>query len=120
MQKSVDLCIRRLPFARLVREITQQFAPAGVQYRYQASAIAALQAGMEEALVRLFEGQFNAAIYNTVKQAHEECRRSRAFAECVVRSVTDTNLCAIHAKRVTIMRKDMQLARRINGQRTLY
>jgi histone H3/H4 len=30
----------------------------------------------------------------------------------------DTNLCAIHAKRVTIMVKDMQLARRIRGERT--
>lgn len=29
----------------------------------------------------------------------------------------DTNLCAIHAKRVTIMPKDMQLARRIRGDR---
>jgi len=29
----------------------------------------------------------------------------------------DTNLCAIHAKRVTIMAKDMQLARRIRGER---
>ena len=28
----------------------------------------------------------------------------------------DTNLCAIHAKRVTIMAKDMQLARRIRGE----
>jgi len=27
----------------------------------------------------------------------------------------DTNLCAIHAKRVTIMQKDIQLARRIRG-----
>ena len=27
----------------------------------------------------------------------------------------DANLCAIHAKRVTIMVKDMQLARRIRG-----
>lgn len=27
----------------------------------------------------------------------------------------DTNLCAIHAKRITIMSKDMQLARRIRG-----
>jgi histone H3-like centromeric protein A len=27
----------------------------------------------------------------------------------------DTNLCAIHAGRVTIMPKDMQLARRIRG-----
>ena len=29
----------------------------------------------------------------------------------------DTNLCAIHAKRVTIMPKDMQLAQRIRGRR---
>jgi len=28
----------------------------------------------------------------------------------------DTNLCAIHAKRVTIFPKDMQLARRIRGE----
>ena len=27
----------------------------------------------------------------------------------------DTNLCAIHAKRVTIMPRDIQLARRIRG-----
>ena len=29
----------------------------------------------------------------------------------------DTNLCAIHAKRVTIMPKDMQLVRRIHRER---
>lgn len=29
----------------------------------------------------------------------------------------DTNLCAIHARRQTIMPKDMQLARRIRGER---
>ena len=29
----------------------------------------------------------------------------------------DTNLCAIHAKRVTIFPKDIQLARRIRGER---
>jgi histone H3 len=28
----------------------------------------------------------------------------------------DTNLCALHAKRVTIMPKDLQLARRIRGE----
>ena len=28
----------------------------------------------------------------------------------------DTNLCAIHAKRVTIMPKDIQLARRVRGE----
>ena len=30
----------------------------------------------------------------------------------------DTNLCAIHTKRVTIMLKDIQLARKIRGERT--
>ena len=30
----------------------------------------------------------------------------------------DTNLCAIHANRVTIKPKDMQLARRIRGERS--
>lgn len=31
----------------------------------------------------------------------------------------DTNLCAIHANRVTVMKKDLQLARRIRGERNL-
>ena len=29
----------------------------------------------------------------------------------------DANLCAIHARRVTIMPKDIQLARRLRGER---
>jgi len=32
----------------------------------------------------------------------------------------DTNLCALHGKRVTIMPKDMQLARRIRGEHDIY
>ncbi|KXJ23015.1 histone H3-like centromeric protein cnp1 [Exaiptasia diaphana] len=34
----------------------------------------------------------------------------------LVRLFEDANLCAIHAKRVTIMPKDIQLARRIRGR----
>jgi len=34
-----------------------------------------------------------------------------------VNSQLSTNLCAIHGKRVTIMPKDVQLARRIRGER---
>ena len=34
----------------------------------------------------------------------------------LVRLFEDTNLCGIHAKRVTIMPKDMQLTRRIRGE----
>lgn len=39
---------------------------------------------------------------------------TEAYMICVFE---DTNLCAIHAKRVTIMPKDMQLARRIRGEK---
>ncbi|XP_074633076.1 uncharacterized protein LOC141891925 isoform X1 [Acropora palmata] len=34
----------------------------------------------------------------------------------LVRLFEDSNLCAIHAKRVTVMPRDMQLARRIRGR----
>ncbi len=80
-QKSTETLIRRLPFQRLVREISQDFR---ADLRYQSHAIAALQEAAEVYLTKLFE---------------------------------DTNLCAIHAGRVTIMPKDMQLARRIRGDR---
>jgi histone H3/H4 len=35
----------------------------------------------------------------------------------VVSLLSDTNLCAIHSRRVTIMPRDIQLARRIRGER---
>ena len=41
-----------------------------------------------------------------------------ASEDYLVRLFEDSNLCAIHAKRVTIMPKDIQLARRIRGERT--
>jgi histone H3 len=81
-QKSVDLLIRKAPFARLVREIAQDYK---ANSRFQTDTVLALQEAAEAYLVGLFE---------------------------------DTHLCAIHAKRVTIMPKDMQLARRLRGDRT--
>ncbi len=35
----------------------------------------------------------------------------------LIKLLEDANWCAIHAKRVTIMPKDIQLARRIRGER---
>ena len=81
-QKSTELLIRKLPFQRLVREVTRDQMKK--DFRFQSHAIMALQEAAEAYLTSLFE---------------------------------DTNLCAIHAKRVTIMPKDMQLARRIRGDR---
>eukprot|EP01147_Barroeca_monosierra_P003585 gene3585-34_t len=80
-QRNTDLLIRKLPFARVVREVAQDFYTTE-PFRWQAMAILALQEAAEAFLVHLFE---------------------------------DANLCAIHAKRVTIMVKDIQLARRIRG-----
>ena len=36
----------------------------------------------------------------------------------LVQLLEDSNLCAIHTKRVTIQPKDIQLARRIHGERS--
>jgi histone H3 len=79
-QRSTELLIRKLPFARLAREITNAVAPE--PFRWTAEGLLALQEATEDFIVHLLE---------------------------------DCNLCAIHAKRVTIMPKDMQLARRIRG-----
>ena len=38
----------------------------------------------------------------------------------LIRLMEDTNLCAIHAKRVTIMLKDIQLAQHIHGEHLHY
>ena len=86
-QKSTELLIRKLPFQRLVREITQTYnnTPAQGEKRFQSSAVVALQEAAEAYLVGLFE---------------------------------DTNLCAIHAKRVTIMPKDIQITRRIRNEQS--
>ena len=41
-----------------------------------------------------------------------------ASGDYLVHLFEDANLCAIHAKRVTIMPKDIQLARRIRGEQS--
>lgn len=78
-QKSTELLIRKLPFQRLVRELSEYF---GKDIRFQSPALLALQEATEAYMVGLFE---------------------------------DANLCAIHDHRVTVMPRDIQLARRIRG-----
>jgi histone H3 len=50
-------------------------------------------------------------------QTHALLALQEAAEAYLVGLFEDANLCAIHAKRVTIMPKDMQLARRIRGER---
>ena len=84
-QKSTDLLVQKAPFERLVREIAGDGWYR--KFRFQSSAVMALQEASEAYLTQLFE---------------------------------DTLLCAIHAKRKTVMCKDMRLARRIRGDYSLY
>lgn len=112
-QKSTDLLLRKLPFQRLVREIAQDFKN---DLRFQSTAILALQEASEAYLVGLFEGtgrtecsECFVLLFLFVLCSDVCCFSFLCFV------VLDTNLCAIHAKRVTIMPKDIQLARRIRG-----
>lgn len=52
MQRTTQLCMRRLPFQRLVREITQDFSD---EMRFQMMALDAVQEAAEAHLVSLFE-----------------------------------------------------------------
>ena len=61
--------------------------------------------------------------YGGVKKPHRYrpgtvALRQEAAEAYLVSLFEDTNLCAIHAKRVTIQPKDIQLARRIRGEKT--
>ena len=79
-QKGPDLCIRRIAFCQVVREISWDVCPS---FKFHSQALLALQEASEAYMIGLFE---------------------------------DTNLCASHARRVTVYPRDMQLARRIRGE----
>mmetsp|Transcript_16105 Transcript_16105/g.33017 ORF Transcript_16105/g.33017 Transcript_16105/m.33017 type:complete len:152 (+) Transcript_16105:69-524(+) len=61
-QKSTELLMRKLPFARLIREVQQSFTT--FPYRWQAAACMALQEAAEAHLVGLFEDSNLCAIHN--------------------------------------------------------
>lgn len=88
-QKSTDLLMAKLPFGRIVREIASEY----VTGYYAADQDAVGLRWQSHALLCLQE----------------------AAESYLVHLFEDVNLCAIHAKRVTIMQRDMQLARRIRG-----
>ena len=87
-QKSTELLIRKLPFQRLVREIASD-----------SEVIKSPLCG---------KVRFQSAAIMALQEATE------AY---LVGLFEDSNLCAIHARRVTIMPKDIQLARRIRSER---
>lgn len=85
--------------------------------RYQKSAELLLRKLPFQRLIREIaqEKNDNIRFQATALEAMQEA--AEAF---LVGVFEDTNLCALHAKRVTIMPKDMQLARRIRNDSCLY
>lgn len=82
-QKTTELLLRKQPFYRLVREVSEAVASAkqlAFVPRWQASALVALQESTEVYVIAFFQG---------------------------------IQLCAIHAKRTTVMPKDVGLWKRL-------
>ena len=77
-QKQTCLYISKIVFARIVKDMLSNASTETL--RIETHALKALQEGVEDYAVGLFE---------------------------------DANLCAIHAKRVTIIKRDLQLALRL-------
>ena len=92
-QNAVGFLLPKLTFQRLVREITQECSSNPLCYQF--TAMLALQEAAEAYLVAFFEGIF--------------------IIDCLERSVLTkdiaANMCAIHAKRVTVKSRDMELVR---------
>ncbi|CAD5115945.1 DgyrCDS4875 [Dimorphilus gyrociliatus] len=57
-QRSTKLLIRRLPFARVVREVTQEMFQGNCDFRWQVVAIMALQEAAENFLVTLLADSY--------------------------------------------------------------
>ena len=87
-QKSTELLIQKLPFQRLVHEIANDIDVCPAHLHGKIRFQSTAVMALQEASEAYLVGLFE-----------------------------DTNLCAIHAKRVTIMPKDIQLARRICRER---
>jgi histone H3/H4 len=99
--RGFELLIPRLPFSRLVREITHEYYLGDL--RFQSTAMAALQEAAEAMLV---------------DELNSKSRRRKVLLNILINviiKITVANLCAIHARRVTIQAKDMQLVRRLRN-----
>jgi histone H3-like centromeric protein A len=108
-QKSTDLLLAKLPFSRVVR-----FSPPPPP--------TTLSLSLSPTLSNITAPQVREIALNVLPPGSTMRWQSQAImalqeaAEAfLVALFEDTNLCAIHAKRVTIMQKDIQLARRIRG-----
>ncbi|KAH0506711.1 histone H3 [Microtus ochrogaster] len=112
----------KAPRKQLATKAARKSAPAtgGVKkpHRYRPGTVALREIRRyqksTELLIRKLPFQ---RLVREIAQDFKTDLRFQSSAAYLVGLFEDTNLCAIHAKRVTIMPKDIQLARRIRGER---
>ena len=101
-------------------KIKRRFKPGTVALRevkrYQKTVENLIQRAPFQRLVRTIVSDMDHELRFRPDALYALQEASEAY---IVGLFEDTNLCAIHANRKTIFRKDMQLARRIRGDRHL-
>ena len=112
--------VKKLPPAQQLTKKPRRYQPGTVALReirrYQKSTELLIRKLPFQRLVRELAqdlGKVNIRFQSGVIMVLQE-----ALQAYIVGLLKDANLCAVHAKRVTIMPKDIQLARRIQGERS--
>ena len=122
----------KAPRKQLATKAARKSAPAhgGVKkpYRYRPGTVALREIRRYQRSTDLFIRK--TAFQRLVREVAQDFKSNLRFQSSAILALQesaeaylvgifeDTNLCAIHAKRVTILPKDMQLARRIRGERS--
>uniref|UniRef100_J3LCK0 Core Histone H2A/H2B/H3 domain-containing protein n=1 Tax=Oryza brachyantha TaxID=4533 RepID=J3LCK0_ORYBR len=125
-QKGTELLKRKLPFQRLVREIARLYKVATLilwvighsAVQWSMCSMDRLYYCMRSEASTLIE-RFISGTYMQSDmrfQSHAVLALQEAAEAYLVGLFEETDICAIHAKRVTIMSKDLHLARRIRGE----
>jgi histone H3 len=112
-----QLAARKATDTTVSKKKERRFRPGTVALReirqYQKSADLLIAKRPFQRLVREVAQEFSSSLRF---QSHALLAMQEASEAFLIAVFEDTNLCAIHAKRVTIMPSDMQLARRIAGR----
>ena len=93
------------------------------RHRPGAQALKEIRKYQKSTNLLLKRAPFRRWVLELARQYHQNIRLGVSAVEAIQEAAEawlvglfeDTNLCAIHAKRVTIMPKDMKLALRLNG-----
>ena len=119
---------RKLLATKAARRLAPQFGGVKKPHRYRPGIVALREIRKyqksTELLIRKIP--FQRLVRDVAADYKSDLRFQSSALECLQEAsesyliglFVDTNLCAIHARRVTITPKDMQLARRLRGEQS--